>query len=213
MILEGCVNTPSNIAFSDGSDTRVLLGKTAELMVAQQHENLYALTYRGRVFHGYSTTSATIPITSTTSPTFILWNPKSSGINIVPIEYAVGWESGTNTEGNIQFGILTDVPSQTITGGPISAFTDGPVISGMVGSKCVCRAKFGIAATIVAATQFYPIGMNIMVLAAEKSTPVDLKYRFYGALILTPGTAMFSCASAATVAKYHERISWYGFPE
>lgn len=213
MIISGIINPPSNIAFSDGDDAKILLGKTAEQLIAQQHESLYSLTYRGKVFHGYSTTSATIPITSTTSPTFILWNPRSSGINCVLIEYAVGWESGTNVEGNIQFGVLTDLPSQVVTGGPISAFTNGSVINGMIGSGQAQTAKFGVAATLgTAATKFYPLGMNIMVLATAKATPVDLKYKFYGALVLLPGTAIFSCASSATVAKYHERISWYEFP-
>jgi hypothetical protein len=212
MIFEGIVNSPSNISFSDGDDAKILLGKTGEQMFASQHENVYSLAYRGKVFHGYSTTSVTIPITSTTSPTFILWNPTSSGINLIPIEYAVGWESGTNTEGNIQFGVLTGLQSTTNTGGPISAFTAGPVINGLIGGGEVYKAKFGIAATIVAATKFFPLGMNIMVLAAAKATPVDLKYPFGGKLILSPGTAIFSCASAATVAKYHERLTWYEWP-
>jgi hypothetical protein len=212
MILQGFVNVPSNISFSDGDDANVLLGKTAEQMVAQQHESLYSLTYRGKVFHGCSTTPLAIPITSTTTPKFILWNPRSSNQNLILIEYAVGWAAGTNVEGNIQLGILTGLPSNIATGGLITTFTAGPVICGMLSGGDNYQAKFGIAATITAATRFYPLGMNIMVLDTAKATPVDLKYRFNGALILTPGTAVFSCASAATVATYHERISWYEFP-
>jgi hypothetical protein len=217
-IMEGVVNSPSNISFSDGDDARALFGKTAEQMIAQQHESLYSLAYRGKVFHGYysdpsgQSYSIAIPITTTTTPSFILWNPKSSNINLVLIEYAVGWVSGTNVEGNVQLGILTNLHSQVSTGSPLTAFTDGPVINGLIAQGNSCRARFGVAATITAATQFYPLGMNLMVLDAAKSTSVDLKYRFYGALILTPGTAAFSCASSATVAKYHQRISWYEYP-
>lgn len=213
MIIEGVVNSPSNISYSDGDDTHIMLGKTGEQMVAQQHENIYSLTYRGKVFHGNSTTPLAIPITSTTSPKFILWNPRSSNINLVLIEYAVGWASGTNVEGNIQLGILTDLPATIFTGGPITAFTAGPVTNGMLGYGDVSKAKFGVAATITAATRFYPLGMNIMVMDTSKATPVDLHYRFNGALVLSPGTAVFSCSSAATVATYNERFSWYEYPQ
>jgi len=212
MIIEGVVNPPSSISFSDGDDAHILIGKTAEQLVAQQHESLYSLTYRGKVFHGYSVTSTTIPITSTTAPTFMLWNPRSSNINLVLIEYAVGWAAKTNVEGNIQLGVLVDLPATIFAGGPITAFTAGPVINGMIGYGDISKAKFGISATITAATRFYPLGMNIMVMDAAKATPVDLKYKFNGALVLSPGTAVFSCASAATVATYNERISWYEYP-
>ena len=212
MIIEGVVNSPSNISFSDGDDAKVLLGKTGEQMVAQQHESIYSLTYRLKVFHGYSTTSATIPIKTSTAPTFLLWNPTSSGINIIPIEYVIGYESGTNVEGNIQFGVLSGLQSNITTGGPISAFTAGPVLNGNIGGGDIYKAKFGVASTIVAATRFYPIGLSLMQMAATNSAPISLMYQFMGKLILSPGTAIFSCASAATVAKYHERITWYEWP-
>lgn len=213
MILEVTVNPPSNISFSDGDVVKLLGGKTGEAMIAQQHENLYSLAYRGKVFHGYSTTARTIPITSTTSPTFILWNPKSSGTNLVLIEYAIGYAAGTNVEGNVQLGILTDLSSTIATGRMISAFTDGPTINGLISSGTQQIAKFGTAATLsTAATKFYPLGMSLMQLAATNSAPIDLKYRFYGALILPPGVAVFTCASAATVATYNERITWYEYP-
>ena len=208
----GKINTSSNSSFPDGDEAEILLGKTAEQMVAQQHESLYSLAIRGKVFHGCSITPSTIPITTTTSPTFILWNPRSSHINVVLIEYAVGWAAGTNVEGNIQLGIKRDVPSAISTGGEISAVTDATVLNGLLGIGDVAHARFGVAATILAASVFYPLGMNIMVLDTAKATPVDLKYRFYGALILRPGSAVFSCSSAATVATYNERLSWYEFP-
>jgi hypothetical protein len=208
----GVVNQPSNISFSDGDESEIMLGKTAEQMVAQQHESLYALTSRGRMFHGCSITPSAIPIKTTTSPTFILWNPRSSNFNVVLVEYAVGWASGTNVEGNIQLGLKRDVPSTVYAGAHISAFTDATILNGVLTDGKPPHARFGIAATIIAATVFYPLGMNIMVLDVTKATPVDLKYRFYGTLILPPGSAAFSCSSAATVATYNERITWYEYP-
>jgi hypothetical protein len=209
----GVVQPPSNIAYSDGDEIGNILGKSGELIVAGLHGNLYTETYRGRMFHGYSTTSTTIPISSTTAPTFILYNPRSSNINCVLVHYCPGWESGTNVEGNVMFGVITNAPGAIATGASISAFTDGPVLNGLLGGGLKSQVRFGIAATLgAAATQFLPLGMSIMVLAAAKATPVDLFYDFNGTVIVPPGVAVFSCASAATSAKYNERLSWYEFP-
>jgi hypothetical protein len=212
MILEGTVNGSSNISFSDGDEIKLRSGKTGELLVSGQHGNLYENTYRGRMFHGVSTTPLAIPITSTTSPKFFLWNPYGSGVNCILVHYCAGWASGTNAEGNVMLGLLSNLGSAIRTGGPITAFTDGPVVNGVVGSAEVPHAKFGVAATIVAATQFLPLGISLMQLAANNSTPVVVLYDFNGTVIVPPGSAVFSCASAASVATYNERLSWYEYP-
>ena len=111
-----------------------LAGKTAELMVAGLHGNLYTATYRGMMFHGYNTTASAIPITSTTAPTFILWNPYGSGVNCVLVHYVVGYAAGTNVEGNVQLAVIQGAGAMVATGAPITAFTDGPTLNGNVGS-------------------------------------------------------------------------------
>jgi hypothetical protein len=212
MLLEGRVNPPSNISFSDGDDTHILTGKTAELMVAGLHGNLYTATYRGYMYHGYNTTASAIPITSTTAPTFMLWNPYGSGINCVLVHYCVGWAAGTNVEGNVQLAVLPAVGDAIKTGAPITAFTAGPTLNGIVGQGTVGKARFGTAATVTAATRFLPLGLNLMVMDTAKATPVTVLFDFNGTVILPEGTAVFDVASAATTATYHRRIVWYEFP-
>jgi hypothetical protein len=216
MILTGgIVNPPSNISFSDGSEVNTLHGKMGEMMISGLHGNLYTQTYNGNMFHGYATNAnqqaVTLPIYSTTSPTFILYNPKSSNINCVLVHYVAGWVSGTNVEGNIMLGVITNAPAAIATGSPITAFTGGTVLNGYLGGGSASRVRFG-SATIVAATQFLPLGLSDMVLDTAKSTSITFLYDFNGTIIVPPGVAVFSCASVASVALYNQRISWYEFP-
>jgi hypothetical protein len=212
MILEATVNGPSNISFSDGDDIKLRSGKTGELMVMAQHGNQYSNTYRGSMFHGYSSTPLAIPVTSTTAPKFILWNPYGSNVNCILVHYCAGYVSGANADGNVMLGVLTNIGSSVRTGGVISAFSAGPVLNGVLGFSESAHARFGIAATVIAATQFLPLGLSLMLLETAKSPSITSLYNFDGTVILPPGTAVFSCASAATVALFNERISWYEYP-
>ena len=212
MIIEGIVNPPSNISFSDGDDVRILAGKTADLLTSGLHGTHYTLTYRGFMFHGYNTTATSIPVSSTTTPTFILWNPKSNDVNCVLVHYCHGYVSGTNTEGHMMFGVLTNTPSEIATGTSIAAFTDGPVINGYLGGGRRSHVKFGVAATITAATQFITLGMTGLNYIASSDIEFTSFYDFNGTIIVPPGVAVFSCRNAASVALFHERLSWYEFP-
>jgi hypothetical protein len=213
MIIEGVVNPPSEISFSDGDDIRIRAGKTSEFITTVAHAQFYDATYWGHTFHGYSMTPTTIPITSTTSPTFILWNPRGSGRNLVLVKYCMGYAANKSVEGNVQLGIITGLGSTIATGAAITAFTVGPVINGKLGSGAASVAKFGIAATIVAATQFLSLSLSPMQLSATSSSPAVLFHEFQGTIIVPPGVAVFTCASAASVATYNERMVWYEHPE
>jgi hypothetical protein len=213
LLFGGRVNPPSNISFSDGAEVNALYGKSAEQIIAALHGNLYTQAYRGNMFHGYSTTPAAIPVTSTTAPNFILFNPRGSGVNAILVHYCVGWVSGTNTEGNIQLGVILNAPAAIATGSSISAFTNGPVLNANFGNGNATKLRFGTAATLAAATtQFFPFGLSNMKLAANNAASVTLIYAFEGTAIVSPGTAIFSCASAASGALYNERLCWYEFP-
>jgi hypothetical protein len=212
MIIEGVVNPPSTISHADGCDAHVLLGKTAELMVANQHHAMYSLAYRGRVFHGCLTTAATFPVSSTTTPNCILYNPKSNDVNCVLIDFSAGWAAGSNTEGNVMLGVITNAPAAPATGAAIAAFTNATPVNGLLGSGFSSHVRFGTAATIVAATQFLPLGITNLNWISSSDLTFTLSYKFDGSIIVAPGSAVFVCASAASVATYHQRLSWYEFP-
>jgi len=215
LLTGGRVGPPSNKSFSDGDEVLGLYGKSAEMAVSPLHGNLYTQTYRGRMFHGYATNAnqqqAALPVYSTTAPPFILYNPRSSAVNCILVHYVAGWVSGTNVEGNIMLGVITNAPAAIATGSAITAFTNGTVLNGNLGGGMKSKVRFG-SATIVAATQFLPLGLSNMVLDTAKSTSVNFFYNFEGSVIVPPGVAVFSCASVASVALYNQRLSWYEFP-
>jgi hypothetical protein len=213
MLLEGIIRPPSNISFSDGDDAKVRLGKSGEIMVSQTHAQYYGMTYWGMMFHGYSNTPATIPVKTTTSPTFVLWNPTSSGVNAVLVKYCMGYAANKNVDGNVLLGVVINIGSCIATGSPITAFTAGPVLNGKLGSGNSSHVRFGVAATITAATMWLPLSLSPMQLDAGSGSPAVLFHDFNGTVIVPPGVLIFTCASAASVATYNERFAWYEFPE
>jgi hypothetical protein len=213
VLISGKVSPPGNISFSTGAEPPCPAGKMGEIMFSPLHGSLYTQTYNGRMFHGFTGTPAAIPIYSATSVGLILFNPKSSGVHCILVHYCAGWVSGTNVEGNISLGILTSAPGAIASGTAITAFTDGTVINGNPVAGNASRVRFGSAATLgAAATQFLPLGISNMKLAASNSSSFNIFFDFGGTFIVGPGCAVFSCASAATTALYNERLCWYEFP-
>ena len=214
MIGEGIVQHPTKISFSDGDVVNNTAGKSAEQLFSPLHEALYYQTYFGHTYHGYNTTATTLPITTTTAPTFILWNPYGSGVNVVPVHLHLGYADNTNVDGNVLLGVITNAGSSLRTGGVISAFTNGPTCNGKLGAGHISGVRFGIAATLTnAATKFFPLGLSLMVLAKTGSASIVLKETFDGSIIIPPGNAIFICDSVASVSIFHQRLCWYEFPE
>ena len=117
-------------------------------------------------------------------------------------------------DGTVLLGVLNNVGSSLQTGGVISALTEGSTMNGRIGDGNGSAARFGVAATLTtAATQFLSLGMSLMILAKDNAASIKLKENFNGSVILTPGNAVFVCASSATVATYYQRLSWYEYPE
>jgi len=82
---------------SDGSIEEVRLGRTAELIVQELHARYFETNFRGAVFSdGMGLTSisnATYTvggIGATTTPVAGVWNPTTSGVNLVIIEATLG---------------------------------------------------------------------------------------------------------------------------
>jgi hypothetical protein len=108
-------------------------------------------------------------------------------------------------------GVITNAPAQISAGSAISAFTDGSVLNGLLGGGNKSHVRFG-SATIVAATQFMPLGITNLNWISSSDLTFMLKYDFNGAVIVPPSTAVFICASAASVATYNQKLSWYEYP-
>src|ERR1700693_2275876 len=88
----GLVGPPSNTSVADGLNAPILQGKAGEQLYADLHGKWYTAAYRGRVFStGVLIAGVTIPVNTTTAPTFTLYNPLGSGVNLELITLDVGW--------------------------------------------------------------------------------------------------------------------------
>lgn len=170
---------------------------------------------KGRVF-SISTIVAglAIPISTTTTPTVLLWNPLESGVRVNLVRYTIGWGSGATVPGNIGFQAFS-VGTQGITnktGAAISAFAPSAIKNALLGSGAVSKIKASAAGTntIVAVVDFTATGLNLSTGAATGVNPPGSAavYDFDGLYQLLPGQACFPCANAASGALISQTLYW-----
>lgn len=171
------------------------------------------LVRNGQMLMGLSTTPLAVPVTSTTAPKFILWNPAGSGKNLVLVRYTAGWTGTTEAPGNILLSWTAATGSAVATGAAISAFTDGVKTNALLGGGATTGiARFGIAATLGAAgTAFYGMGLNHLTTTGAAITQTGWMYEhiFYDTIHIAPGNSVHTVASTATATLYNETILWY----
>jgi len=218
MLIQGTVQTPSNISFSDGDQTNAILGKQAEVLMAPLHTESYTQTYRGYTFHASCVaTGIAIPIYSTTAPTMVLWNPIGSGKNLSLQNVVVTYTSGTATYGSYGLCYLANCGSTVGTGAPFTAFTPVTPVNGLLGGGAQSVAKVSVSATnglTTTGTWFYTLGSfnleNATTTAHATTVPSFPVAK--GVIILAPGTAVYIGATLASVALYCQTISWAEVP-
>lgn len=174
---------------------------------------------KGRVF-SISTVVAglAIPISTTTAPTVLLWNPQDSGVRFNLVRYVIGWASGASVPSNIGFQSFS-VGSQGMTnktGAAISAFAASAIKNALIGSGAVSKAKASAAGTntIVAVVDFLATGLNLSTGAATGVNPPGSAavYDFDGLYQLLPGQACFPCGNAASGALIAQTLYWEEVP-
>jgi hypothetical protein len=176
-LFQGVVQPPSNTSNTDGNNPVALQGKAAELIVAELHGKWYTAAYRGRLFFGMSLIAGvTIPVNTTTSPTFTLFNPLGSGVNVEVATLDIGWPAAATT---VVATILGSVSTQT----PTSVTSGGSTVASPIGGGGVAQAKLYTAATITAITTHIPL---IQVISTADSM-VSSHYEFDGRVVLAPG--------------------------
>lgn len=210
MLSQVQVGAPSNSP--DGANPVMLGGRAGEGIVSELHGKYYTQTYRGAMYMATTTTASAIPIANTTAPTFVLWNPAGSGKNAVLVRYAAGWVATTEAPGNIEFALLTSAGAGSLaTGAPFSAFTAAAAQSGLLGSGSKSGMLFGTAATLTTAgTVIATSGLSHLTTTGT-ATSGSFSYivDFDGMMILPPGNALYTVASAATASTYNQSLFWY----
>jgi hypothetical protein len=223
MILKGQVGAPPNQSATDGNNYPFLQGKAAEMVVAELHGKYYTQAYRGNVFVGTTVQAGlAIPLNTTTAPLVMLWNPASSGKNLIPIKFRCGYVSGATVSGTIGYNILLGAGGGSINT-VVTAFvpTTAPAIgqslnNGFVGAgnRSAMQVSFSGTNTIVTTNSFYLRNTPFSYGAPITSSTVshNMVDDFDGEVIIPPGVAMYVVASAASVALFQQSFTWAEVP-
>jgi hypothetical protein len=187
--MQGIVGGPSSTSNADTSNPVALMGKAAELMVAELHGKYYTQSYRGNAFIG-NTASGGVAITilGTTAQVFGIWNPAGNTRNAVPQTIDVGPTTGTFVVGNLVLGQSLNAGSALATGG-ISAFTSGTPAGGNIGLSGGNTVRFTPSAATTLANTFL-LALN-MVFASTALTSPNVHYDFEGGVIVPPNAAIW----------------------
>ena len=203
MLLQGVVFDPSAAGSPDGSTVSANFGRANELIFSELHGKYFQQCYRGIVFYA-STASAgvVIPIASTLTPTYSIWNPSGSGKLCVPVVTLIGWTATTAALGSFVWHLTTSAGSAAGSGLPYTAFGTGTAVNALAGSgkASVMKTATGGTTTLTAASTFYrETGCQITATAAATSTAPGWIWRddWDGTGILAPGNGMHLLGTTA----------------
>lgn len=198
-VMYGAVGAPSSSSAADSSNLPVLQGKAGEVVDTNLHGKWYTAAYRNRVFIGSSLIAGvTIPVNTTTSPTFTLFNPLGSGVNVELVSFDMYSLGGTMVVGTIIGGLSIQTPTAVTSG--------GATISVPVGGGGVAQAKLYTAATITAITTHFFLGQITV------TTSASIHYEFDGKVVLAPGGLITVLSSPVQTAVTVPSFVWAEWP-
>lgn len=216
-LIVGQVGAPPVTSFPDGSQPNALMGKSAEIIFSELHGKYYTQTVRGNVFHGSTPIAGVaIPISSSTSPTPVLWNPSGSGVNVILLNYTAAYTGGTGVVGAFAYYVVTGAGNTIATGAPFSAFAATTPTNGLVGAGNTSKVKFSATGTCTLTTAgvlLKPFGVGQSAVAsAGTSIWGPFREDFDGSIVIPPGVAIYPAATAASVDTFAQSLSWEEAP-
>jgi hypothetical protein len=221
-LARGIIQAPTNISFSDGDETNIILGKQAEQLTSPMHSEYYTQTYRGFTYHASTTPlGLAIPIYTSTAPVVCLWNPIGSGRNLSLLNVVFAYASGTAAYASVGLSLVTGAGSSIATGAIFSAFGTGTAVNGLLGSGSASVAKVAtggtttLSAAPAAGNWFYTLGsinLEAQTGTAHATFVPGAGSNPKGSILIAPGSAIWLCASIASSALYATTISWAEAP-
>jgi len=157
-ILFGVVQDPTPATSGDGTAANPLLGRANDLIISELHGKYFTHNYRGNIFYGStSTTGVAIPIGTTKTPVYTIWNPAGSGKLLVPLVTLINPVAAAATIlGGFVWMATTNAGSTTGATSPIVSFTNPATpISAFLGRELTNRGSvmnFGNQATTISIT-------------------------------------------------------------
>jgi hypothetical protein len=201
----GQVGAPSNTSAADATNLPFLQGKAAEGVVTELHGKYYTANYRGRHFMTQGASAGvTIPVSSSTVPTFTVFNPIGSGIIMELGKLNIGINNATTVVSSIHWGIISGL---TVAPTGVTAMATG---TANIGGPGVPLGLVYSAATLAAAsTKFFDL---FSVSAAAGAFP-NFNYDHEGSLILQPGSLVHLCGTAAQTNATLNSLTWSEWPQ
>ena len=202
MLMQGVVADPSSAASPDGSTVTVNLGRAQEILASNLHGKYFEQCYRGNLYYASTVTAGVvIPIASTLTPTYSLWNPAGSNKLLVPIVTLIGWTATTGALGSYVWHVTTQTGAAIATGAPFVAFGTGTPVNCNAGAGKVSqiRAATGGTTTLTAASTFYrDTGLQItLTTAASSNNGWIWRDDWDGTGIIPPGNAIHLLGTTA----------------
>ncbi len=211
------VENYASVNGSDNSDGIALADRQGGLLVSQLNLPLYNAAVRKQLKIGMGVTAGSaVPADNATAPTFALWNPAGSGVNLVPIKFRFGTITlGTRVVSAWAMNINTGLGATIATGSGLTAFASTPTaIKNADFSTATSKAYFSNTGTVTcsATTDFFVLGPHYD-LATTGGEAGNGVCDFNGELIVAPGTMIWPCThAAASGSTYIMQISWLEIP-
>lgn len=211
------VENYASVNGSDNNDGLALGDRQGGLLVSQLNLPLYNAAIRKVLKIGMGVTAGSaVPADNATAPTFALWNPAGSGVNLVPVKFRFGTITlGTRVVSAWAMNINTGLGATIATGSGLTAFASTPTaIKNADFSTATSKAYFSNAGTVTctATTDFFTMGPHYD-LATNGGEAGSGIVDFNGELIVAPGTMIWPCThAAASGSTYIMQISWLEIP-
>lgn len=217
-LTQASVFDPSGAATADGTTITANAGRANDLLVSELHGKYFQQAYRGNVFYASTATGGVvIPIASTLTPTYSIWNPAGSGKLLVPIVTLIGWTATTAALGSFLWTATTNAGSSISSTAPFVAFGTGTPLNANLGSGKVSQMKLasGGTTTLVAAAIVYrETGLSITATTAATAAAPGWQWRdeWDGAGIVPPGNAIHLMATTAIAVTVQITLAYAEVP-
>ena len=178
-------------------------GFQGDSIVSAPHGKWYSAALAGRVFVGSALIAGvTIPVNTTTAPTFTLFNPLTSKVALELISLDIGFPAAAAT---VVGTILLSMGAQT----PTSPTSGGVTVTSLIGASAVSQAALYSAATITAVTSHMPLFTYNGTANTSDGPP---HYDFDGKVIIQPGGFVTLTSTPVQTAVSLPSFIWAEWP-
>lgn len=157
-----------------------------------------------------------IPVSTTTTCRFCLWNPQGSGVNLLLNTLTIAKvDAGDAGVGGYALSYVPNTGSTVATAAPVATFTALTPLNALISVGPSAKARFASAATgttvTTAGTTFYALGISKETIT-DTVGEVICQYDFSGSVIVPQGVFIHLIGTAADTQVTMPTITWAEIP-